>query len=523
MGKQAIIKPGSGISSLRAFFFSTQKEHAMIQPARTFGAMVPLDKIATSGPQAVIDTYREIDADASHYADYDTIELTWAKHSGRSLAVSLLDAESAMKESPDVMQNHVIFDTQQQRSLFEHSLAGHSQVLIPHMAHGDNCPRFLRIEEIARKTGKSLKEAAGFRDFLKKLEATEQVAESFFAMIRRTEDVTVQQKWERHHWRQLWGQVDSLPTIQNDPVELDVSEALQSTSEFTKAATQGFWGLQAQAQRIEERACFGLDSADIPIAHLYWKRKCPTVEDEELVGPELLDEKADDTRIDGDLFKYHPLPNPNQLDWLERQSKWYRALIAFVKRANFTQLGEIAKLAYGNSWEKYEELARKEGLGARDIKLLHYLVNWRDKQANGFPSFELSEGGLRWAFKLNDASIAKVKDFMRDYLPPFTRSQASVFWTYYKNRKQQVTPSLHRPALQVKSRIAEAGTPKKLSWVGRKMIELQKGEIGSPKCWISNLEWKLLWRDYNAKKDDLQSNMGAAGRSETQIQAPTAE
>jgi hypothetical protein len=219
-------------------------------------------------------------------------------------------------------------------------------------------------------------------------------------------------------------------------------------------------------------------------------------------------------RLDSDVYKYHPLPDNDQADWLERQPQWYKGLVQFVKDANATQLGEIAKLAFQNTWAKYEEQARMQdfewarnsGLSKNAIRALRFLVHQRTER------FPPSDGKLRWQYRVNQQQLDAARQFMVDYLPPFSRGQADLFWSLHRARKiaqvQLQRTVMSSPAKQVSQRITEAATLPQLKFVGFKMMQLQEREIGGPKSWITTApEWKLLWSDYNARKKSLTPKM----------------
>lgn len=470
-----------------------------------------------------IPVYRRLDEEATlhaHDLKVHQIEDLNPKAFPDDIFFRFYTPQLALRETPDVVAFGVKFESWRDRDLFESTPAGSGIVTVPHMAPNDNTPRHLRLEEIVKKTGCDIRTAVIHRDFLKKLDATEEVAESYFALIRRKDDVTPAEKWERHNWRNLFLRIDSVPVLQKEDTDPDEPKAELLPSNF-----EGFIDIDELPER------------DTPEGLL-----------------------PGDSLTDSDVVKYHPLADADQLDWLERQPKWFRAVIQFVKQATFQQLSEISALAFGNTWEKYELKARAAGLGARDIKCLRYLVNWRDIRSDGRPAYEMSEGRLRWAFKVNDKAILKIKAFLQDCLPPFTRSQASVFWTYHGIRKTEVSlesedrwyesryltrsfvwgsleevesiitidsfipgRKLNSPARQVRKKIEAAANEKQLGYVAFKMSQLQKHEIGTAACWPQGLEWKVLWKEWHSKKESFQSDGSVAGRQQEAETAPATE
>jgi len=369
----------------------------------------------------------------------------------------------------------------------DHSLPGSGPLRIPHLNLNDATPRHLRLEEIARRTGKALhvnsfiqdadkrlsqtQALIQIRDFLKAIEADEKVANEFFALLRRAEDTTNQQKRERHRWRSLWRAVSEgqLETLTPDPPQL------QWPSEPEPPAHWLTWE-EGQAFMHEWKAWKeALDDYD------------PVVEEEP------------GGKLDADLYKYHPVPNANaSTDWLSAQPQWYRALIQFVKVADYQQVRDLAKLAYQNTWVSYLKLAEKAGLRDRERKLLRFLVNDRTR-----PEYAHSDGQLRWRFKVNQASLDKTRQFMADHLPPFKGGQADVFWSFLKIRKAHHQPVLNNAGRQVSNLIQSATSMPKLKWLGARMVQLQRGEIGNPRCFPTNREWELLWDTWHARRKQL--------------------
>lgn len=391
----------------------------------------------------------------------------------------LYTPDQAIRETPDALTAKYTFRTQAERDIVDHSLPGAGPLRVPHLNLNDNTPRHLRLEVIARRTGKAISQSLmQIRDFLKALDADEKVANEFFALLRRGEDTTNEQKWERHRWRSLWKafQAGELETLSPDPPRL------QWPAEPEPPARWLTWD-EGQAFMQEWKAWKeGLDNHD------------PVVEEE-----------PDGARIDGDLYKYHPVPNENATtDWLSAQPQWYRALIQFLKVADYQQVRDLSKLAYQNTWASYLKLAEKEGLTDRERTLLRFLVNDRTR-----PEHANSDGQLRWRFKINQASLDKTRQFMADHLPPFKGGQADVFWSLLKIRKAHHQPVLNNAGRQVSNRIQSATSMPQLKWLGAKMVQLQRGEIGNPRCFPTNREWEVLWDTWHARRKQLTQKISS--------------
>jgi len=396
--------------------------------------------------------------------------------------------EEAIKETPDALTVKHTFRTQAEREMVDMAAPGAGPLRLPHLNLNDQTPRHLRLEEIARRTAKTIsvnsfiddadtrlqqtKALIQIRDFLKAIEADDKVADTFFALLRRKEDATDEEKHERQQWRSLWraAQAGELETLAPDPPRLQWPSEPEPPTH---------WPTWKEGQAFMQE----------------WKAWKESLDDHDPV----VGEEPDDARIDGHLFKYHPVPtNDPKTDWLRAQPKWYRALIQFVKAANPQQIKELAKLAYQNTWAKYLELAHTHHITDREVSLLRFLVNDRST-----PGLTPGDGQLRWRFKVNQHAIEKVRQFMADYLPPFSTRQADVFWSYWKLRKAQHAPVLNRAARQVKQRIETTKSLPQLKWVGAKMIQLQRGDIGSPSCFPTNREWEILWDIYHVRRKQL--------------------
>jgi len=150
-------------------------------------------------------------------------------------------------------------------------------------------------------------------------------------------------------------------------------------------------------------------------------------------------------------------------------------------------------------------LAHTHRITDREVKLLRFLVNDRSR-----PEHTPSDGQLRWRFKVNQQALDKARKFMADYLPPFTGAQADVFWSHLKLRKAQHAPVLNRAARQVKQRIETTKSLPQLKWVGAKMIQLQRGDIGSPSCFPTNREWEVLWDIYHIRRKSLTPQVSSS-------------
>lgn len=407
----------------------------------------------------------------------------------------LYTPQQAIQETPDALTSKHTFRTQAERDMVEMAAPGAGPLRLPHLNLNDTTPRHLRLEEIARRTAKPLRVDSfvdnadqrltqtrvlvQVRDFLKAIEADEKASNQFFSLLRRAEDTTDDEKNERHRWRSLWRAVQAgeLETLAPDPPRLQWPNEPEPPTH---------WPTWEEGQTFMRE----------------WRAWRESLNDHDPV----VEEGPEDTRIDADLFKYHPVPTDEPTtDWLRAQPKWYRALIQFVKAANPQQIKELAKLAYQNTWAKYLELAHTHHITDREVSLLRFLVNDRSR-----PGLTPGDGQLRWRFKVNQHAIEKVRQFMADYLPPFSTRQADVFWSYWKLRKAQHAPVLNRAARQVKQRIETTKSLPQLKWVGAKMVQLQRGQIGSPNCFPTNREWETLWAFYHARRRQLTPQVSSS-------------
>jgi predicted DNA-binding protein (MmcQ/YjbR family) len=83
-----------------------------------------------------------------------------------------------------------------------------------------------------------------------------------------------------------------------------------------------------------------------------------------------------------------------------------------------------------------------------------------------------------------------------------TGDKASVFWTFYNNRKAWLSRRfiVREKALEMAARI-ERAEPAKLGGIGIKLFDLQQGKIRGPH--LNKREWSHVWAAYHGRKSQL--------------------
>ena len=123
--------------------------------------------------------------------------------------------------------------------------------------------------------------------------------------------------------------------------------------------------------------------------------------------------------------------------------------------------------------------------------------DWIDSQA---PWYQL----LIMSIQEAETSEALGKIGIAVHERKLTGDKASVFWTFYNNRKAWLGRRfiVREKALEMAARI-ERAEPAKLGGIGIKLFELQAGKIKGPR--LNKSEWSHVWATYHGRKSQLKA------------------
>ncbi len=377
-----------------------------------------------------------------------------------------------------------IFFNQGDRETWEHSLSGHSKVLAPHPAHGDNTPRHLRIEGIMKRLKCEPERAARFRDFLVAIEATAEMSDTIirWSLLTGTGKLTEREEGEYAKLRGCYQQLLDLPKL---PPEKDIALHYRDLPSGTEPEAQKW-----RRMPLDGSFCI-INPAERP------DYPDPVLEE----NPEFPEKVG----AVPDAIEYHPIAefDPPAKDWLSQQPKWYRTIIAAVKVADWTSLASLGKAFFGYTRETWANqipahFTRKD-YSVKPHKPGQTTLLWAMWYGLDVEGKDLSKYG-------SEEEVAEALAWFNTTLPPFKdEAQAQFFWSRYNIRKNQLDPQQPAGIEQLHTlieRVQATRTIGELRALRAKMEAFKLHHLRN--CRMGLRAWKNLWAIYSRHLAHLQ-------------------
>ena len=128
-----------------------------------------------------------------------------------------------------------------------------------------------------------------------------------------------------------------------------------------------------------------------------------------------------------EMIGYHPIDKP-ETDWIENQPLSFQLLIQTIRKSKtYSELKEMSDVVKKTTWDSYRKEATEVGLSEREISAACALVAGRIQpyRRDGEPN-----GRIKYAYRVNDEGLNRIIDFWYHHIPPMTRDQRGVFYTY---------------------------------------------------------------------------------------------
>ncbi|MHC1728559.1 MAG: hypothetical protein AB9866_21585 [Syntrophobacteraceae bacterium] len=440
-------------------------------------------------------------------------------------------AEDVMAMHPDELLKRFRYTTQIEKELFEYTPFGQSMILIPHMNTQDGTARHRRIEEIQRRLQCTWKTADRINAAMKKLDADDALVEKFINRClfikepRENEDFFPEAKTKHQFLQALENLASEMDAFQLErPPEYEDQTLFGDTRSYYEAFLDT--GLPEQKDNRELDGSFSEwplnRQADPKYEYLPLVDETGRVEDDhaslatcELIGYHPVDSSDKDFEIptffNGNravLDIVEEFEGQPGKDWIQSQSLPFRSLISTVRKCkDYGVLSQIARKVKETTWETFTAEASGENLSSREIKAVTAIVKGYIKpcRADGEPN-----GAIRFRYRINQESLDRVIEFAATTIPPMTRKQSSVFWTY----RNIVRAAMHMAPVKLTEikpqgqtllkRIFESPSIGKLKFLGANMIQFQANKIRGNK--LTPPEWSSIWGAYREKKEELTAH-----------------
>jgi hypothetical protein len=420
-------------------------------------------------------------------------------------------AAKALTESPDTLTKGVNFINLAERMVYESTPYGSSRPAAPHLNWEDPTPRHHRIELIQRRLKSSWPQAERALRCFSALEFDATTANEYIAA------------WRFDGSEKLEGNIVSLEEIAAAMADLawePMPETLPAEAIWPTIGEYTLRGVVYTEEWVAEDEPTGeavsisfMGTERLQIGNEY---DAPDLDWAVDLNPE---EVAGDEDEDGscsvllDTYSYHPVADPAEDaedDWLTHQPVSYRTLLQTVRDCKtFSDLKGIMQAVRATTWESYRATAREAGISERGISALTSLITGRVKPRNttGIP-----ESWMRWKFRLNDQQLTTVINYWMTTIPPMTKPQASLFWSYYRIGKKQLGGEMIRHdqisprsvAARTIDKIIAIDDARELSKVGRKLMAWSRDEIKAAP--MPKSHWALIWATYKRHRAYLKGD-----------------
>ena len=420
-------------------------------------------------------------------------------------SLPVYEAEDVMQMHPDELVKGFRFTTQVERELYEYTPFGQSKVLIPHVNAKDSTARHRRIEELQRRLRCEWEDADRVHRAMEIIEADTKVVNRF---VERCLQMGVEK---------LEGNIQYIESLAKELKELESPEVLE-------VERDDVWGTQGEWNR--KASC----GAEALLAHVddmmtqehsdWWNRWYGDV-DPQLVdwfvrmkaGDEGQNDWDEQEKVEADhlslgsieLIGYHPIER-GENDWIDSQPLTFQMLIKTVREVkSYETLKPLAKAVYATTWETYTTAAQEAGMSTREIKALKALVRGEVSPYNAQGDLN---GKLRFKYRINMEAQNKVLAFWFENIPPMTKDQRSVFFTFHSIKRSEMgmqprqLADVQGQGQVLLKRIAETKTEKQLKWLGSKMMDWQLDR--KAKCRLVEPEWQVIWKAYKERKEDFK-------------------
>lgn len=446
-------------------------------------------------------------------------------------------AEQVMQMHPDEMQIPHTFITQTERDLYENTPYGQSRILVAHLNTHDQTPRHRRPEEIQRRLKCKWKDAFRIHEAFEVIEADAKIVNQFI-------DKQIAQKLEK-----LEKGICYIEALAKELKAIEVPELKEvgretvwnMQGEYNRVASCGAEALIAHAKEVAETLqgdWYSMMHGD-PDPWLI-EHYCKMGATEEIVDWEEQEKMEADHASLGrtELIGYHPLEGEESVeipfffngpcgvyedtdilkpvekkDWLDNQPLPFRIFVKYVRKVkSYAELDEIAKHVREkrNAWEAFIAEARAEKLSTREIKALTAIIKgW----VHPYNRIGQPNGAIRFRYHLSMEGLEKVLSFMHTHIPPMTKAQTSVFYTFrnIERKKHCMAPvKLHEVQPQGQKllrRIFESKSMQQLRWLAAQMVKFQKHKI--PGSRLIEPEWRKVWQAYHERMADFQPAQAA--------------
>jgi len=241
--------------------------------------------------------------------------------------------------------------------------------------------------------------------------------------------------------------------------------------------------------------------------------------------------EPDQSCLPADTIGYHPIENSNgsesatwfnghramlditeehepfvPKDWTARQPLPFRTLIKFTKNCNYQNLKELAAIVKDTTWETFTNNAYQNGLKPNEIRAIISLIKGHVRPYNKWGDYN---GAVRFKYRIKIESQIRVMDYLEEHVPPMTKAQTSVFWTWWKIRRSQLNmapvtlPEVRPQGQKLLSMIFNSKSMGRLKYLGANMLKFSRNQIPGNK--LTPPEWSTVWKAYNERKQDLQA------------------
>ena len=448
-------------------------------------------------------------------------------------------ADEVIRMHPDEMTTGFAFTTQAEREYFEYTPFGQSKLLAPHINIHDQTSRHRRVEQIHRRLKCSWKQAFRIHRAFEIIEADAKIVDAFIE-------------------KQLALAKKGL----TDRLEPGIEYIEMLASELAKLAPAQPESYFADVDPPENVNPYTIDPENVWTCSEEFMRRANMTDDREVcewarTEKEYSESKkvvTDQTSLATcELIGYHPIEK-HETAWISSQPLSFRLLIRTVKNSKtYTHVSEISKYVKTNDWESYLKKAVEAGLKPREIIVLQALTKGKMQPYN--PPFDYKDAiptskmdllpyaegmcamqldwlqddelldkldmqlaarrenanGPNWMFstlyRMDKEAIARTLNFWFEHIPPMTKAQKSVFYSYrnIQYSKFGMAPvkfaQIRPQGQKLLTRIFETKSIQQLRWLAAQMVKFQKREITGSR--LTEPEWKKVWQAYHERRTEF--------------------
>lgn len=448
-------------------------------------------------------------------------------------------ANEVIRMQPDETTTPFSFRTQAEREYYEYTPFGQTKLLAPHINVHDQTARHRRVEQLHRRLKCSWKQAFRIHRAFETIEADAKIVDAFIE-------------------KQLALAKKGL----TDRLEPGIEYIEMLACELAKLAPAQPEDYFADADPPETVNPYKIDPENVWTCSEEFMRRANMTDDREVCEWERMEKEYSESKkvvtdqttlATAELIGYHPVEKQER-DWITSQPLSFQLLIRTVKKSEtYSYLSEISKYVKTNDWESYLKKAVDAGLKPKEIRALQALVKGKMQPYN--PAFDYKDAipthktdqlpyadGMRslqlewlqddelldkldmslaarrenaygpsWMFtsifRLDKDAIARTLNFWFEHIPPMTKTQTSVFYSYRNIQYSRfgmgpVKLAQVRPQGQkLLTRIFETKSVQQLKWLAAQMMKFQKREI--PGSRLTEPEWHKIWQAYKERKADF--------------------